>query len=118
MSFRGGNIIFNNYLGKKEEISWFTLSRIANDIYQIDKNIYNNNRHMYQHINAGKVVCKNVITGEVVQIDKKLFDADENFVIVIMSYKSISIYVTLILSGLQSNLAVCCPFNHPKIILK
>lgn len=41
VSFRGGNIIFKNYLGKKEEISWFTLSRIANDIYQIDKNIYN-----------------------------------------------------------------------------
>ncbi|HGY3770344.1 TPA: hypothetical protein ACQ49C_004727 [Citrobacter freundii] len=41
VTFRGGNVIFRNHNGKKEEISWFTLSRIANDIYQIDKNIYN-----------------------------------------------------------------------------
>lgn len=35
VSFRGGNVIFISQFGKKEEISYFTLSRIAGDIYDI-----------------------------------------------------------------------------------
>ncbi|EDC3941727.1 hypothetical protein GAH73_21825 [Salmonella enterica subsp. enterica] len=35
ISFRGGNVIFISQFGKKEEISYFTLSRIAGDIYDI-----------------------------------------------------------------------------------
>ena len=50
----------------------------------IDVNTYDNNRHRYQHINAGKVVCKNIVTGEVAQIDKEVFNTDENFVSVMM----------------------------------
>ncbi|HGE8975776.1 TPA: hypothetical protein ACGE2P_004813 [Salmonella enterica subsp. enterica] len=35
ISFRGGNLIFISQFGKKEEISYFTLSKIAGDIFDI-----------------------------------------------------------------------------------
>lgn len=35
ISFRGGNVIFISQFGKKEEISYFTLSKIAGDIFDI-----------------------------------------------------------------------------------
>ncbi len=44
VTFRGGNVIFRTYNGKKEEISWFTLSRIANDILDINDYSMSNNK--------------------------------------------------------------------------
>ncbi|EBU9868320.1 hypothetical protein OQN31_23865 [Citrobacter freundii] len=35
ISFRGGNLIFISQFGKKEEISYFTFSKIAGDIFDI-----------------------------------------------------------------------------------
>lgn len=35
ISLRGGNLIFISQFGKKEEISYFTLSKIAGDIFDI-----------------------------------------------------------------------------------
>ncbi|EEH5106307.1 hypothetical protein GWU08_22665 [Salmonella enterica] len=35
ISFRGGNLIFISQFGVKEEISYFTLSKIAGDIFDI-----------------------------------------------------------------------------------
>ena len=37
-------MIFRTYNGKKEEISWFTLSRIANDILDINDYSMSNNK--------------------------------------------------------------------------
>ncbi|HBW6968671.1 TPA: hypothetical protein MFB47_005170 [Klebsiella pneumoniae] len=42
ISFRGGNFIFISQFGKKEEISWFTLSKIAADIFDIKDFSMNN----------------------------------------------------------------------------
>ncbi|EBV1452634.1 hypothetical protein DNY42_24860 [Salmonella enterica subsp. enterica serovar Hadar] len=42
ISFRGGNLIFISQFGKKEEISYFTLSRIAGDIFDINDYSINN----------------------------------------------------------------------------
>ena len=44
VTFRGGNVIFRTYNGKKEEISWFTLSRIADDILDINDYSMSNNK--------------------------------------------------------------------------
>ncbi|EPO4870132.1 hypothetical protein ACUA1P_005011 [Citrobacter farmeri] len=45
ISFRGGNFIFISQFGKKEEISWFTLSKIAADIFDI-KDFSMNNKEL------------------------------------------------------------------------
>ncbi|MGS7805015.1 hypothetical protein [Escherichia coli] len=45
ISFRGGNLIFISQFGKKEEISWFTLSKIAADIFDI-KDFSMNNKEL------------------------------------------------------------------------
>ena len=45
VTFRGGNVIFRAYNGKKEEISWFTLSKIAADIFDI-KDFSMNNKEL------------------------------------------------------------------------
>ncbi|WP_167875078.1 hypothetical protein [Salmonella enterica] len=45
ISFRGGNVIFISQFGKKEEISWFTLSKIAADIFDI-KDFSMNNKEL------------------------------------------------------------------------
>lgn len=42
ISFRGGNLIFISQFGKKEEISYFTLSRIAGEIFDINDYSINN----------------------------------------------------------------------------
>lgn len=42
ISFRGGNVIFISQFGRKEEISYFTLSRIAGDIFDINDYSINN----------------------------------------------------------------------------
>ncbi|ECN8192767.1 hypothetical protein ABN81_20205 [Salmonella enterica subsp. enterica serovar Senftenberg] len=45
ISFRGGNLIFISQFGKKEEISYFTLSKIAGDIFDI-KDFSMNNKEL------------------------------------------------------------------------
>ncbi|ECB7904196.1 hypothetical protein E1351_22760 [Salmonella enterica subsp. enterica serovar Braenderup] len=45
ISFRGGNVIFISQFGKKEEISYFTLSKIAGDIFDI-KDLSMNNKEL------------------------------------------------------------------------
>lgn len=44
ISFRGGNVIFISQFGKKEEISYFTLSKIAGDIFDIKGFSMNNEK--------------------------------------------------------------------------
>ncbi|EIK7732934.1 hypothetical protein LKR60_004514, partial [Salmonella enterica] len=44
ISFRGGNVIFISQFGKKEEISWFTFSKIAGDIFDIKDSSVNNEK--------------------------------------------------------------------------
>lgn len=44
ISFRGGNLIFISQFGKKEEISYFTLSKIAGDIFDIKDFSMSNNK--------------------------------------------------------------------------
>ncbi|HBV2379591.1 TPA: hypothetical protein MDR84_005056, partial [Klebsiella quasipneumoniae] len=44
ISFRGGNVIFISQFGKKEEISWFTFSKIAGDIFDIKDFSVNNEK--------------------------------------------------------------------------